>query len=967
MRVTLVHQMDDAPALLSIQDPVGTVLAQGKLGNGQTKIDSYKLPVTGPYTIDIKRPLDATQVFSPFELTLTPLSSAAGQPASGGVLTIGSAVTGSFTGSQSAHYWLFQGQVGQVISASVLPLNGNLAPTTLLIDPGGHGLTSFTSAEGTLAASLDKFTLPVDGVYSLLVLPGDGNRAGQYRLTLQPESNPTSTTVSLTAGQTVLGTLTPAQPQQRWAFIGQQGQGVSARMLVKDGTLAPKLQLVAADGSVLAEAHIERSAQNETSAVLFAVLPTAGSFSLVTGDQNQSAGNYRLLFNVGSLSAQAVAALPITYGQSMQQTVQQGGTGFWSFNGAAGDTVSLSVVSADNIKAPDIALQDSSGRLLTQAPANGASEVNIVGYTLPTNGLYVVALSAPVTTSYTFAIQRRQDLLAPDINPRALVPDKPLDSELTDNALVNYWSFSAKEGDVIQLAGARLNGDVRADLALYGPSGYLASALADASGKVQIGPLRLGDEGKYTLVASRWLGSTDKSGGRYTLTLSYPKGVSGSDGGYIPAYGRTVTGGIIASDATDTWSFDGQGGDIVNIHMSRQDGNLIPALSLVDASTNKEIASAKGDQTDAAINGAVLPSNGKYNVVVTRSGDTSGGYKLSLERPQTALQMSMSRAEGIAFGDSRTGALTKDTSIRAWVFFGKAGQRITVSAAPSDGSASGPYLYILGPDGSLLAGDSNSGGDQKAQIANFLLPTNGFYGVVVTNDNSSPTVQPVGNFTLSLEQTQPGAVLLGNVQMGATTVGQLLANQPAQEWTFQADASKTIAASITSASATFNAVISIVTQDGKLLSSASSKNGAASTETRLPGPGHYAVLIAANAVGAEGQYQLNVSYALAPSGGGTLLSGEIVQGTITDADFTDTWRIDAKPNTTLTLALSRLSGDVNLDVAIYGPDGKQISLDKASGKVTLNGGGTYSLIVSRTGGADDHTSGSYALQVTAAS
>src|SRR5207247_10502753 len=132
-----------------------------------------------------------------------------------------------------------------------------------------------------------------------------------------------------------------------------------------------------------------------------------------------------------------------------------------------------------------------------------------------------------------------------------------------------YWSLTAKAGSVVQITGTRLSGDLRLDLALFGPSGYVASATAGPNGGTfTLGPVRLPDEGNYVLVAARWLGAAGKTAGRDSVTLSFPSGASGSTGGFIPVYNQPVTGGITASDATDEWMFEGQAGDVVNVSMT---------------------------------------------------------------------------------------------------------------------------------------------------------------------------------------------------------------------------------------------------------------------------------------------------------------------------------------------------------------------------------------------------------------
>jgi hypothetical protein len=97
----------------------------------------------------------------------------------------------------------------------------------------------------------------------------------------------------------------------------------------------------------------------------------------------------------------------------------------------------------------------------------------------------------------------------------------------------------------------------------------------------------------------------------------------------------------------------------------------------------------------------------------------------------------------------------------------------------------------------------------------------------------------------------------------------------------------------------------------------------------------------------------------------------MVQGTIQESDFTDAWHIDLKPGSIISIDLIRLNSDLAFDVALYGPDGKLITIPKAGtnseyrvDNLDISAGGTYTLIVSRAGGAAGHTSGDYQLQVT---
>ncbi|HLY26300.1 MAG TPA: hypothetical protein VKQ72_08170 [Aggregatilineales bacterium] len=982
--VNVIHQMDDAPPVLSIQDPSGTDLTVGTLANGETNISHYTLPFSGLYGIVLKRPLDAKQVYDPYALTVSLLSSQAGALNNGGVLSVGDTALGTFGAGQLAHYWLFQGQAGQSVTIDLMRLNGNLMPSLLLISPAAQSLASLSIVGRETSGEITAFRLPVDGIYSLLVAPGNtatSAATGQYRLSLQASNAITAGASPIVAGQTVSGTLNSSQPQQQWSFTSGAGHSISARLLALSDTFMPGLLLKDSDAHILAEGHLERSESGQTSLALQSVLPAAGAYTLiaslpgVSGAALPASGNYRLTFDESALSTEATAAHPIAYEQPVTETVQQGATALYALHGSAGDALNLSLLSNDGTtsKAPILSIKDSSGRVLAQADPGGASEAAIPGVVLPSDGLYVVALAAPATTSYTLVVQRWQDLLAPATTSRTLTANQPLDGQISSTTSQEFWSFDAKAGNAAQLNGSRANGDVRFDLAVFGPSGFVAAGASTPDGKVQLGPQRLTADGKYTIIASRWLGAAGHSQGLYALALTFPTNVSGSNGGFIPAYGQVVSGGIASSGNGDTWTFDGQGGDVVDVDMTRLDGNLSPALKLLDVSGKNTLASAQSDQSEAVISHIVLPSSGRYSILAGRNGDTSGGYKLVVSRAQSLLQASLAQAEGISFGASRDGQLTKELPVHAYVFYGENGQRVTVTVTPKPGDMLTPYVYLLGPDGNVVAGNDGSGSSAStgavAHINNQVLTASGFYGIVVTGSPAAKPDAQVGAYSVSVERSQPGATLQGIVTVGGTANSELTAGQSAHEWTFDAGDGKTIAAALHSTSPEFDATLSIVGDDGRLLASAPVLDGAALAEGTLPGPGHYAVVVTPNSLGSSGAYQLQVSYALAPSGGGKLTSGETVQGTLDDGNFTDAWHFDVPANAPISLDLKGQAGNLELQIALYAPDGTLIPMQQSSAAeikiagAQLGAGGTYTLLVSRTGGASGHSSGTYSLQI----
>jgi tetratricopeptide (TPR) repeat protein len=72
-------------------------------------------------------------------------------------------------------------------------------------------------------------------------------------------------------------------------------------------------------------------------------------------------------------------------------------------------------------------------------------------------------------------------------------------------------------------------------------------------------------------------------------------------------------------------------------------------------------------------------------------------------------------------------------------FEGQAGQTVTIAARDRDLVRVDPLLTLLGPDGAVLAGDDDFGGELDALVDAFTLPADGTYTIVVSHANGGFT------------------------------------------------------------------------------------------------------------------------------------------------------------------------------------------------------------------------------------
>jgi hypothetical protein len=82
-------------------------------------------------------------------------------------------------------------------------------------------------------------------------------------------------------------------------------------------------------------------------------------------------------------------------------------------------------------------------------------------------------------------------------------------------------------------------------------------------------------------------------------------------------------------------------------------------------------------------------------------------------------------------GSQVSGEIESLFEIQEWTLSGTAGQTVNIRCDPASGSGTDPRVTVLGPDGSEIASDDDSGGDRSAEINNLTLPTNGTYRIQV--------------------------------------------------------------------------------------------------------------------------------------------------------------------------------------------------------------------------------------------
>jgi hypothetical protein len=349
-------------------------------------------------------------------------------------------------------------------------------------------------------------------------------------------------------------------------------------------------------------------------------------------------------------------------------------------------------------------------------------------------------------------LQRRQDVLPSAPTGRILVTGISQQNGILDKNLYDYWQFPGKADHVIHIAANPLEGNLRMDVAIYGPNGYLSSVTADAkAGALTLGPLRLPIDGTYQVVVGRWLGASGKTTGRYSLLLSNDSDTSaltltpiaalpsiardnGNDthnsadpnpaqpamtvqGEIAP--GSTASGTLDLAQFGHEWDFTAAASPSIAVTARATTAGL--RLRALFVRRTGELLGVAESGNDGVVNlQAALPSADRYALLIMPDAPgQAGGYQFTL-----SYALAPTGGGRLLDGVPISGMLTNADFSDSWRFTGKAGGTLTLSKADTISTA-GDFkivLRVFAPDNTEIP----QTGDK------WILPRDGSYTLVVT-------------------------------------------------------------------------------------------------------------------------------------------------------------------------------------------------------------------------------------------
>jgi hypothetical protein len=168
----------DLDCYLELYGPDGQLLTEDD-DSGQdldALIEYYELPADGAYRVVA---LGAVMgVGGAYELSLEQT-----EMVTQGVLTYGDTVMADLE-RDTRHHWLFEGVEGDVVTISMIALEGDMDTYLELFAPNGVRVRTDDDSSGDSDAEISEFDLPLSGTYRVIARGYSDDDVGKYKLTL---------------------------------------------------------------------------------------------------------------------------------------------------------------------------------------------------------------------------------------------------------------------------------------------------------------------------------------------------------------------------------------------------------------------------------------------------------------------------------------------------------------------------------------------------------------------------------------------------------------------------------------------------------------------------------------------------------------------------------------------------------------------------------------------------------------
>lgn len=470
-------------------------------------------------------------------------------------------------------------------------------------------------------------------------------------------------------GDVVVGIITNDVYEYRYLFEAQAGDAVSIFMRAtnRQQGLDGYLTLLAPNGAQLVVNDDFNSLQGYDPGIADYTIPADGIYTIVAsrfnGVAGTSSGDFELTLTIADVTpvtpepteSADFTEIPIAYGDRAEGDITNQ-TPFvaYQFVAQAGDVIGIQANALSGTLDPQVVLFSSNGAEIASNDDDplGGFNAYLRDFVIPETGVYTIwatRFNRDVGTSsgrYELLLQRvgAGTVSTPISNSGTIALGESTTGEITNQNFARFYTFSGTQGDVVTFIMRADVGNLDPYLILIDPDGQQIARNDDGSGlgfNSSLDKVILPKTGDYTIVATRFQVAFGVTLGTFQLSATADTGTSQALIEILPIEYGTPQTGILGGGNFQYYGFNAEAGDVITITHANASGNLDPFLALEDA-FGVELARSYDDLFDenrnfdnAAIRNFIIPNTGYYVISAGYSGETSGGYTLTVTRTST--------------------------------------------------------------------------------------------------------------------------------------------------------------------------------------------------------------------------------------------------------------------------------------------------------------------------------------------
>ena len=437
-------------------------------------------------------------------------------------------------------------------------------------------------------------------------------------------------------------------------------------------------------------------------------------------------------------------------------------------------------------------------------------------------------------------------------------------------------------------------------------------------------------------------------------------------------FGSVETGTIGVAAQTNSYTFSGNAGDVVDFTLATS-GYLIPKILLYNPngtllSSNYGNSPFDCGGSTVEMNTVMLKTAGTYTVDVTDCNSTNTGtYALYSQRTNNP-----AGATNLPFNQAEAGTISSAAQSSTYTLSANANDEVDFTVATGGGLV--PKIRLYNPNGTLLSSNYGNSpfdcGGSTVEMNTVMLPTTGTYTVLIGDCSDTNT----GSFEIYAQKTDsfPGTPLLfGQVQTGSIS----LAAQ-SSTYTLSANANDQVDFTVATGGGLVPK-IRLYNPNGTLLSSNYGNSpfdcGGSTVEmntVKLPTAGTYTVLVGDCSDTNTGNFAIYAQRTNNPGGLVGLLSFGLAQtGLLGSAAQSSTYTLSANANDEVDFTVAT-NGSLVPKIRLYNPDGTLLSSNYGNSPFDCGGStvemntvkfpttGTYTALV---GDCSDTNTGNFAI------